>query len=223
MMAADERIEIEPRWPMAITVGTFLVITLAIRVFLPQRQTLGPWWLVPALEACLLLALLAADPAHIGRRAPVVRRVSIGLVLLLATLAIVSTIRLIVDLVQGGPLTQSARILLASGGLIWFGNCVVFSLLYWLCDSGGPLARYRRDRPYPDFAFAQHQSPELAPPDWRAHYVDYLILAFTTSTAFSPTDVLPMARWAKAAMALQSIISLLTIGLVIARAVNIFQ
>jgi uncharacterized membrane protein len=223
MAATDERIEIEPRWPMAVTVGGFLVITVAIRVFLPQRQTLGPWWLVPTLEACLLFALLAADPAHIGRRAPVVRRVSIALVLVLVGLAIVSTIRLIVDLVRGGPLTQSARILLASGGLIWLGNCVVFSLLYWLFDSGGPLARFRRERPFPDFAFPQQQSPELAPPDWRPHYVDYLILAFTTSTAFSPTDVLPMARWAKAAMAVQSIISLLTIGLVIARAVNIFQ
>ena len=82
---------------------------------------------------------------------------------------------------------------------------------------------HRHDHAYPDFAFAQHQSPELAPPDWRPHYVDYLILGLTTSTAFSPTDVLPMSRWAKLAMALQSIISLLTIGLVIARAVNIFQ
>jgi uncharacterized membrane protein len=223
MTATDERIEIEPRWPMAVTVGSFLAVTLAIRVFLPQRRTLGPWWLVPALEASLLLALLAADPAHIGRRAPVVRKVSIVLVLLSVGIAVVSTIVLIVDLVRGGPLTESARILLASGGLIWLGNCVVFSLLYWLFDSGGPLARYRREQPYPDFAFAQQLSPELAPPGWRPHYVDYLILAFTTSTAFSPTDVLPMARWAKAAMAVQSIISLLTIGLVIARAVNIFQ
>ena len=94
--------------------------------------------------------------------------------------------------------------------------------MYWLLDSGGPLARYRHEHPYPDFAFTQQQNPELAPPGWRPHYVDYLILGLTTSTAFSPTDVLPMARWAKLAMAVQSIISLLTIGLVIARAVNVF-
>ena len=106
--------------------------------------------------------------------------------------------------------------------MIWLGNVLVFSLFYWLLDSGGPLARYRGDRPYPDFAFTQQMSPELAPPGWRTQYVDYLILALTTSTAFSPTDVMPMARWAKLTMALQSLISLTVVGLVIARAVNVF-
>jgi hypothetical protein len=219
----DERLVIEPRWPVALAVSTFLLITVVIRVALPNRQTLGPAWLVPSLEALLLGLLLAADPTHVSRRARVLRPMSIVLVVLLAGLALLSTIILIVDLIRGGPLTNSARVLLASGALIWLGNCLVFSLIYWLLDSGGPLARYRGDHPYPDFAFPQHQSPELAPPGWRPAYVDYLILGLTTSTAFSPTDVLPMARWAKLAMALQSIISLLTIGLVIARAVNVFQ
>jgi hypothetical protein len=87
----------------------------------------------------------------------------------------------------------------------------VFSLFYWLLDSGGPLARYHGERPYPDFAFTQQMSPEIAPPGWRPQYVDYLILGLTTSTAFSPTDVMPMAWWAKLTMALQSLISL-TVG-----------
>lgn len=113
--------------------------------------------------------------------------------------------------------------LLASGFLIWLGNVLVFSLVYWLLDSGGPLARYRAERTYPDFAFSQHLNPELAPPDWRAKYVDYLILGLPTSTAFSPTDVMPMAAWAKLTMALQSIISLSLVGLVIARAVSVFS
>jgi uncharacterized membrane protein len=221
--APPERIVIEPRWPMALAVVAFLALTVTLRIVLPNRQIIGPNWLVPVLEGVLLILLLAADPAHIGRRSKPLRRISIAMVLLLAGIALLSTIVLIVDLVEGGPLTNSAKVLLASGALIWLGNILVFSLIYWLLDSGGPLARYRRERTYPDFAFPQHQSPELAPPDWRAHYVDYLILGLTTSTAFSPTDVLPMARWAKLAMALQSLISLLTIGLVIARAVNIFQ
>lgn len=140
---------------------------------------------------------------------------------LLGAAAFAATIRLIVDLIEGGGVTNSARDLLASGAVIWIGNILVFSLFYWLLDSGGPLARYRAEREFPDFAFTQQLS-ELAPPGWRAQYVDYLILALTTSTAFSPTDVMPMARWAKLTMALQSLISLTVFGLVIARAVNVF-
>jgi hypothetical protein len=117
--------------------------------------------------------------------------------------------------------TESATSLLASGAVIWLGNALIFGLLYWEFDGGGPLARYRRQRPHPDFAFTQQLNPELAPPDWRPRYVDYLILGVTTSTAFSPTDVMPMTAWAKLAMALQSLISLTVIGLVIARAVNV--
>jgi hypothetical protein len=96
-------------------------------------------------------------------------------------------------------------------------------LLYWELDSGGPLARYRAERPHPDFAFTQQLSPELAPPGWRPRYVDYFVLGFITSTAFSPTDVMPMAPWAKLTMATQSLISLTVVGLVIARAVNVFS
>jgi hypothetical protein len=113
--------------------------------------------------------------------------------------------------------------LLTSGALIYLGNILVFSLLYWLLDSGGPLARFHREHEYPDFAFTQQLSPELAPPGWRPQYVDYLILGLTTNTAFSPTDVMPMARWAKLTMAMQSLIALSVLGLVIARAVNVFS
>jgi hypothetical protein len=94
-------------------------------------------------------------------------------------------------------------------------------LLYWLLDSGGPLARAHRERRYPDFLFTQQANPEFARPGWRPYYVDYLILGLTTNTAFSPTDVSPMSYWAKLTMALQSLISLVLIGLVIARAVNV--
>ena len=144
------------------------------------------------------------------------------LVLSLLVIALVSTTVLVTDLIRGGKVTDSASTLLASGVLIWLGNCLAFGLLYWLLDSGGPLARYRHERPYPDFAFSQHLNPELARPGWLPRYVDYLILGVTTSTAFSPTDVMPMSAWAKLTMALQSIVSLLVIGLVIARAVNVF-
>ena len=213
---------VEPRWPLALVLLSFIVITVVLRVAEPHRESLGPPWFAPGLEIALLVALWAAHPSHLVQRARWLRPLSIVLIGALTVLAIVSDAVLIVDLITGSKVTQSATSLLASGALIWLGTALVFGLLYWELDSGGPLARYRRERPYPDFAFSQQLNPELAPADWRPRYVDYFILGITTSTAFSPTDVMPIAAWAKLAMALQSLISLTVIGLVIARAVNVF-
>ena len=218
----DHPIFIEPRWPIAVALASFIVVTVVLRVAEPERESLGPHWLTPAIEIALLLALIAANPAHLEGRARWLRPLSITLIGMLAAVAMLSTIVLISDLVTGAKVVQSATSLLASGALIWLGNALIFGLLYWELDSGGPLARYRRERDHPDFAFSQHLNPELAPPDWRPKYVDYLILGITTSTAFSPTDVMPMSAWAKLTMALQSLISLTVIGLVVARAVNAF-
>ena len=218
----EEPAFVEPRWPIALALLSFIAITIVLRVAEPQRESLGSPWVVPGFEIALLGVLLTADPARVGRRARWLRRLSIALVLALLVAALISAVVLIVELVRGGKVTNSASSLLASGALIWLGNVLVFSLLYWMLDSGGPLARYRREREFPDFAFTQQLSPELAPPDWRPQFVDYLILGLTTSTAFSPTDVMPMARWAKLTMALQSLLSLVVVGLVIARAVNVF-
>jgi len=218
----DDDVPIEPRWPVALVILTFVAITIALRVAQPDRQSLGPRWLVPGIEIGMLVALLAADPAHVHERRKWLRPVAIALVGALAVVALVAAGTLITQLVTGGKVTNSAGPLLASGTLIWLGNMLVFSLLYWLLDSGGPLARYEDERDYPDFLFTQQASPEFAPPGWKPHYVDYLILGLNTSTAFSPTDVMPMSRWAKLTMALQSLLSLVVIGLVIARAVNVF-
>jgi hypothetical protein len=220
----DEEVGLaEPRWPVALAIAAFIAISVALRIALPDRESLGPHWLVPGIEFGLLACLIAADPAHLAHRRRRLRRIAIALVIALAAAALVATGVLIRDLIVGGKVTNEASSLLASGAVIWLGNVLVFSLVYWLLDSGGPVARYRAEHPYPDFAFSQQLSPELAPPGWHATYVDYLILGLTTSTAFSPTDVMPMAAWAKLTMALQSIISLSVIGLVIARAVNVFS
>jgi hypothetical protein len=220
---AVERETVEPRWPVALAILTFIGISVALRVAVPDRESLGPHWLVPGIEFGLLACLVAADPVHILRRRRWLRRISIALVFALAAATLLSTVILIRDLIIGGKVTNQASSLLASGALIWLGNVLVFSLIYWLLDSGGPVARYLGERAYPDFAFSQQMSPELAPPGWRAEYADYLILGLTTSTAFSPTDVMPMTSWAKLTMALQSIVSLCVVGLVIARAVNVFS
>jgi hypothetical protein len=221
--AEKEPISVEPRWPVALAVSAFIAITVALRVLEPTRESLGPTWLVPGIEIAMLLALLAADPARVAARAGWLRRLSIALVFSLVVVAVSSTAVLISDLIRGASVAESAGPLLTSGALIWLGNCLVFGLLYWLLDSGGPLARYRGEREYPDFAFSQQMSPELAPPGWRPQFLDYLILGLTTSMAFSPTDVMPVVLWAKLTMALQSLISLMVFGLVIARAVNVFS
>jgi hypothetical protein len=219
--AIAEPISVEPRWPIALAISFFIALSIVLRIAQPHRESLGPDWLVPAIEVAMLLTLLAADPARIKARAKWLRRLSLALTLSLGAVAVLSTGILVADLINGGKATESAGNLLASGAVIWLGNCLVFSLIYWLLDSGGPLARYRGEHPHPDIAFTQQMSPELAPPGWRPQYADYLILGLTTNTAFSPTDVLPMAPWAKATMALQALIALMVVGLVIARAVNV--
>ena len=213
----------EPRWPVALAMLTFIAISVALRIGVPHRESLGPNWLIPGIEFGLLACLVAADPAHLARRRRWLRWIAIVLVLALAAATLLATGKLIRELIVGGQVTNQASSLLASGAVIWLGNVLVFSLIYWLLDSGGPVARYLGERSYPDFAFSQQMSPELAPPGWHAMYVDYLILGLTTSTAFSPTDVMPMTAWPKLTMALQSIIALSVVGLVIARAVNVFS
>jgi hypothetical protein len=218
-----ERGFVEPRWPVALAITGFITITVTLRVAVPRAASLGPRWLIPAVEIGMLVLLMAADPTRIVGRRSWLRRAALGLVFILAGAVMLSTGKLINDLIQGGSFTNSPSPLLASGAIVWLGNCLVFGLLYWMLDSGGPVSRYRKERPYPDFAFSQQLSPELAPPGWLPQYVDYLILGVTTSTAFSPTDVMPMRAWAKLMMAAQSMISLIVVGLVIARAVNVFS
>ena len=206
-----------------MALGTYIAITAALHFLTPKRASIRPHWLVPALEIALLGALIAASPTDIVRRARWLRPIAITLIASLTVTAVVSDGILISDLITGAEVTKAPGSLLASGALVWLGTALVFGLLYWELDSGGPLARYQHRRGRPDFAFTQQLSPELAPPGWLPTYVDYLVLGITTSTAFSPTDVMPLARWAKLTMALQSLISLTVIGLVVARAVNAFE
>ena len=212
------RLSAEARWPMVGAVVAAMVLT----ILLPAHLRLGPSWLVPAFEVMLLVVLLVADPATITRRSKMLRPVSIALVATLVLSTLWVTIELVADLIQGGPETNSAEDVLAAGAVVWASNCIAFALLYWQLDSGGAAARAHAPRPYPDFAFVQHVNPDLAPEGWRPSFLDYLYLGFTNATAFSPTDVMPLAGWGKLAMMLQAFISLVILGLVIARAVNVF-
>jgi hypothetical protein len=178
-------------------------------------------WLVPSLEAALLVAVVAGDPARLARRTPWVRRIALTIVVVLVAAALWATALLVYDLIKGHGVSRSPTKLLASGALVWAGNNLAFGMLYWLMDSGGPIARSRNRIPV-DFAFVQQMSPELAPPGWRPVFLDYLHLGFTNATAFSPTDVMPLTLRAKYVMVVQSTVALALFGLVVARAVNAF-
>jgi hypothetical protein len=209
----------EKRWPMACT----LVVAMAVPLLLPARFSLGPSWAIPAVEAVLLVAIIAIDRGRIDSRSAVGRALSLGLVAVLVADAAGVTGRLVVDLVEGGPETNSATDLLKTGFLIWFYTIIAFAFVYWVLDGGGPASRFLAPPQFPDLAFPAQLNPGVAPPGWRPDFFDYLYLGFTDATAFSPTDVMPLARWGKLAMTVQSVASLMILGLVIARAVNIFN
>jgi uncharacterized membrane protein len=209
----------EKRWPMAL----MLLVAIAVLLLLPSHFSIVPRWIGPVLVGMLLVVLVLADPGRIDRRSPLVRGISLVLVSVLVAGAAIVTARLVVDLVRGGPETSSPAELLRIGFLVWLYTIITFTFLYWELDGGGPEARVVAPSKFPDLAFPQHLNPQLAPPGWRPEFFDYLYLGFTNATAFSPTDVMPLQKWAKLAMALQAAVSLLVLGLVIARAVNILK
>jgi uncharacterized membrane protein len=208
----------EPRWPVSVAI----LAAVAMQLALPSRVALHPRGLLPGLEAVLLVGLVVANPRRIDRESPPLRAASMVLIAVMSLANAFSAARLVIGLV-GGTEGQAAGPLLITGAGIWLTNVVVFSLWYWDLDRGGPVARAHATHAHPDFLFPQMQSPELAPSDWEPGFVDYLYLSFTNATAFSPTDVLPLSRWAKLTMMLQSAVSLATVALVIARAVNILK
>lgn len=205
----------EHRWPAALAV----LVAIALQLPLPSSILPAARWVLPAVEAGILVALAVANPFRIDRESSVLR------MLALATLGVVglangwTVVLLIRRILTHEPITPGS--LLVAGGAIWLTNVIVFGLAYWEFDRGGPAVRASGRKQVPDFLFAQMQSPELAPPDWEATFTDYLYLAFTNATAFSPTDVLPLSRWAKLLMMVQSGVAVIIVALVVARAVNV--
>jgi hypothetical protein len=204
-----------------------LVLTLAVaagvQFALPSRFSLGADWIVPAILVALAGALVIVDRVRSRRRAILGRVVTITIATVLVANGAGVTVRLIDDLISGGPETNSAGDLLSVGFAVWIYTVIAFAFLYWVLDGGGPGARASSPDAVPGLAFPQHLNHQVRKPGWRPRFVDYLYLGFTNATAFSPTDVMPLAVRAKLAMAVQAITSLGILGLVIARAVNILQ
>jgi len=212
-MATTPKIIPEPRWP------AFVAMLAAGGVYfsLPERLSVGPGWGLLAVILVLMVPIAVSNRRgdfHITRPLVVIANGAIT----------VGMITSLVWLIKGIPQHRdSPTALLRAAIALWITNIVVFALWYWKFDAGGPSRRdARTERLKSSFLFPQMLNEEGRDPNWSPQFMDYLFLAFNTSTAFSPTDTAVLSRWAKAGMMLQSLISLAIVVLLAARAVNIF-
>jgi uncharacterized membrane protein len=205
----------EPNWPAQASV----LLAIGLQLLLPERVTAGPTWMLPVGEAVLLVGLTMASPRRLEGEHQGRRRLALVLTALVSLANIISLVLLIHELLHH-DITQGRELIIA-GALIWLTNVLIFGLWYWETDRGGPGIRAAgRDRA-PDFLFPQMSDDRIEPRDWRPIFLDYLYVSLTNAAAFSPTDTLPLTPTAKSIMGLQSLVSLVTIGLVVSRAVNI--
>jgi hypothetical protein len=219
--------EIESRWEAAPAVATIIGFQVVLAsVSRVQHWTLWtlPWWVwlisVPP-ELALLIPLAWNRPRQRLEQLGLRRMVALALLGVISLTNALLLIALIGSLVKGKE-TSGAQLLLKAV-TVWGTNVIAFGLWYWGIDRGGPVRRLQPHPPPPDFQFPQMENPQLAAPGWRPELVDYLYVSFTNSIAFSPTDAMPLSRWAKLLMLAESSASCLTVLLVTARAVNIFK
>ncbi|GAA0628515.1 DUF1345 domain-containing protein [Kutzneria viridogrisea] len=213
-----QRTATEHRWPVALAI----LLALGLQLPLPDKLNFLPSWLLPGLTTLLVVLVVAVNPGRVGRYERLERSIGLVVAALVSFGNAVNGVQLVRHILDGS-LGDQAGPLLSNGASVYVTNIIVFSLWYWEFDRGGPAVRASGVREYPDFLFPQMSSPELAPRDWEPRYLDYLYLSFTNATAFSPTDVMPLRTWAKLAMLAQSVISLLIVVLVVARAVNVLH
>jgi uncharacterized membrane protein len=207
----------DPGWPAQLAVALVIGLTLT----LSEQVTVGPTWLLPALEAVLLVVLVVVRPNHLSKEHPQTRRFAMLVTGFISLANVVSLALLVHYLVAGGHV--SGRRLIGSGAVLWAANVLLFAVWYWELDSGGPAARFHERADMRDFSFPQTDNPALGPEHWRPGFLDYLYVSLTNATAFSPTDTMPLSRWAKMLMLVQSAMSLALAVMVVARAVNILH
>jgi uncharacterized membrane protein len=210
----------EPRWPSALAV----LAATGLYATLPDKLVPGPStvrFVVPALFLAVLVPLAVTAPHRHVEESGARRRAAMTLTGLITLANAVALGFLVHQLVYVNGV--AGRALLYGAFDIWVTNVIAFALWYWELDGGGPPRRLSDLQAPRDFAFIQMTDPEVAAPGWHPRFVDYLYVSFTNASAFSPTDTMPLTRWAKLAMLVQSAISLLTLLLVAARAVNILH
>lgn len=208
----------EPRWPASLAV----LVMIGLQIRLGEEFTPLSVWLLPGIELVLLVVLLSVNPRRIDRHQPRVRVLGLSLIAVASLFNAWSVVRL-AHVLLAGTFQGEPGTLLATGANIWLTNVIVFALWYWELDRGGPGARAQGQDPDPDFLFPQMAESAIDFHHWEPEFVDYAYVSFTNAAAFSPTDTMPLSRWAKMAMLVQSAISLVTAALVIARAVNILK
>ena len=208
---------IEPRWPVVLAILAAILMV----VLLPERVVLFPAWVPYVIGIALILPMAAVGlSAEKARWLRVERTIMLLFIVAMGVGTLANLGSLIRAMVRRSGEVSGLQ-LLASSIVVWVSNVLLFSLLYWRIDRGGPEARANNAGTRPDWLFPQAGAPEDAPPDWRPTFVDYLFLGFSTATAFSPTDALPLTSRAKMLMMLESTMSLGTIVVVASRAINI--
>jgi uncharacterized membrane protein len=196
-----------------------VLTAIALQLLLPARLTIGPFWLIPGLETALLIGMFFATPRELEGEHPVRRRVALGLTAFVSAANIFSLAELTHFLLHHN--VSKGRELIVSGVLIWLTNFLIFALWYWEMDRGGPGKRAAGHDQAPDFLFPQMADDQIEPREWRPKFIDYTYVSLTNATAFSPTDTMPLTPMAKSIMGIQSLVSLVTIGLIVSRAINI--
>ena len=204
----------DPLWPGQLATLAALLLYL----LLPSKLTLGPGWPLPAAEIALLLTLVVVTRG--GRQAEMRRAIAVAIVMV-AILANLVALGLLVHYLLAGGHAKGAD-LIDGGVVIWTTNLLLFTVVYWELDRGGPLAVTPRNaQVVPDFLFPQMSDPKYAAPRWKPGFGDYLYVSLTNQSAFSPTDTMPLTLRVKILMAIQGTAALVTVGIIVARAVNI--
>jgi hypothetical protein len=219
----------EPRLPAAIAVVAAIVLYAA----LPAQLLLAPRYVVPALEVLLFLPLIAVNPRRMTRQNKWLRRLSIVLVMVIATANAVALALLVSELVSGAA--DPGKALLLASGQVWFTNIIMFALAFWELDRGGPVRRTEGRKPaFPaaDFRFPQDEDHDAVgevatrssmSSGWAPGFIDYLYVSVTNSSAFSPTDTMPLSHRAKLLMGAESVSAIILSVLVISRGVSLLQ
>ena len=205
-------------WPL-----TALVLVILPQVLVPASVREGPPLLVPVIEGCVALVLLAvaAKPGPVPRGARPLILTLFAVLIAANTAAAVRLVTVVLRSTPTGEAPPTVTQLLVGAGIVLATNVVTFGLLYWQIDGGGPDGRLVQARPFPDFQFPQTLTEGLGPANWQPRFPDHLYVAFTNVMAFSPTDTMPLTHRVKGLMAIQSLISLFVIGLVLSRVINI--
>lgn len=207
----------DPIWPVQLA----MLLAIGLQLALPDIFSIGRY-IVPAIEIALLLALPLTTPRARTYKAPV-RRLNILLLIVLASLANAYSLGVIINkLLTDSSIADGVPLILAAIN-IFVTNIIIFALWYWEMDGGGPGQRQAIAKYEQDFLFPQHRHEGYRHPDWKPTFIDYLYTSATNGMNFAPADATPITRRAKMLMMVQSMLSLVTVALVVSRAVGILN